>query len=135
MAKMISTAAATVAVFASFAAVPASAEDKCARVVTTDWNAELLNADPARLVTLSDVYHARMIFEPLIDADDAMQPVPVLAESWGDIIQRDFPGRLPCSRPRHAPRRPIRTCGRRVSAATHGNNGEDPCCTSLPPRS
>jgi peptide/nickel transport system substrate-binding protein len=83
MAKMISTAAAaTVALFAGFAAAPASAEDKCARVITTDWNPELLNADPARLVTLSDVYHARMIFEPFIDADDAMQPVPVLAESW-----------------------------------------------------
>ena len=61
---------------------PAAAADTCARVAVSEWNAETLTPDPAILLSLADAYHARMLFEPLVDADDAMQPVPVLAESW-----------------------------------------------------
>jgi len=61
---------------------PARAADDCARVIVSEWNAETLTPDPAVLLSLADAYHARMVFEPLVDADDAMQPVPVLAESW-----------------------------------------------------
>lgn len=60
----------------------AAAADTCARVAVSEWNAETLTPDPAVLLSLADAYHARMLFEPLVDADDAMQPVPVLAESW-----------------------------------------------------
>ena len=82
MTRKSGAAAAAVAVAMALAAGPLQAQEDCVKVVTTDWNAELLNPDPALLVTLSDVYHARMIYEPFVDADDAMQPVPVLAESW-----------------------------------------------------
>ncbi len=61
---------------------PAAAQESCARVAVSEWNAETLTPDPAVLLSLADAYHARMVFEPLVDADDAMQPVPVLAESW-----------------------------------------------------
>jgi peptide/nickel transport system substrate-binding protein len=75
-------------VIAAAAALPlaiagsAAAADTCARVAVSEWNAETLTPDPAVLLSLADAYHARMLFEPLVDADDAMQPVPVLAESW-----------------------------------------------------
>ncbi len=48
----------------------------CARVIGPDWNAETLTPDPARLTAISDVYHARMIYEPFVAADVAMQPIP-----------------------------------------------------------
>lgn len=60
----------------------AHAAENCALVAVSEWNAETLTPDPAVLLSLADAYHARMLFEPLVDADDAMQPVPVLAESW-----------------------------------------------------
>jgi peptide/nickel transport system substrate-binding protein len=67
-----------------FFASPASAQatGACARVAVSEWNAETITPDPASLLSLADAYHARMVFEPLVDADDAMQPIPVLAESW-----------------------------------------------------
>lgn len=80
--RKLAGATAALAIAVAFAAGPLAAQENCVKVVTADWNAELLNPDPALLVTLSDVYHARMIYEPFVDADDAMQPVPVLAESW-----------------------------------------------------
>ena len=33
-----------------------------------------MSPDPARLLSISDVYHARMIYEPFIGVDSAMQP-------------------------------------------------------------
>lgn len=75
-------AIAALSLAAGIAGGPARAAEDCVRVVGTDWNAATMTGDPAVLLSLSDVYHARMVFEPFIDADDAMQPVPVLAESW-----------------------------------------------------
>lgn len=54
----------------------------CIRLIGPDWSAETLSPDPARLLSISDVYHARMVYEPLVAADAAMQPIPWLAESW-----------------------------------------------------
>jgi peptide/nickel transport system substrate-binding protein len=60
---------------------PGHAQD-CIRVAVSEWNAQTLSADPASLLSLADAYHARMVYEPLVDADTFMQPIPVLAESW-----------------------------------------------------
>jgi peptide/nickel transport system substrate-binding protein len=82
---MVRHIAAAAAAFCALIAIhtgPAGAQEKCARVAVSEWNAETLTPDPAVLLSLADAYHARMVYEPLVDADDAMQPVPVLAESW-----------------------------------------------------
>jgi peptide/nickel transport system substrate-binding protein len=73
--------AATVVV-ATFASVPIALADKCPLLVGPDWSGESLSPDPARLLSISDVYHARMIYEPLIGVDSGMQPIPWLAVSW-----------------------------------------------------
>ena len=62
--------------------MPAAQAAECPVLVGPDWSGETLSPDPARLLSISDVYHARMIYEPLVAADSAMQPVPWLAESW-----------------------------------------------------
>ena len=41
-----------------------------------------MSPDPARLLSISDVYHARMVYEPFVGVDSTMQPIPWLAESW-----------------------------------------------------
>jgi peptide/nickel transport system substrate-binding protein len=75
-------ASAAVVTFVTSTAAIAQGGDTCARVAVSEWNAQTLSADPAGLLSLADAYHARMVFEPLVDADSFMQPVPVLAESW-----------------------------------------------------
>jgi peptide/nickel transport system substrate-binding protein len=62
-------------------AAPATAAE-CPVLIGPDWSGETLSPDPARLLSISDVYHARMIYEPFVAADSAMQPLPWLAESW-----------------------------------------------------
>jgi peptide/nickel transport system substrate-binding protein len=62
--------------------VPAAQAADCPVLVGPDWSGETQSPDPARLLSISDVYHARMIYEPFVAADSAMQPVPWLAESW-----------------------------------------------------
>jgi hypothetical protein len=72
--------------------MPAARAAECPVLVGPDWSGETLSPDPARLLSISDVYHARMIYEPLVAADSAMQPVPWLAESWdvNDTPRRTF---------------------------------------------
>jgi peptide/nickel transport system substrate-binding protein len=71
------------ALLAGAALAPAAAaQEKCPVLAGPDWSAETLSADPAKLLAISDVYHARMVYEPFVAADSAMQPVPWLAESW-----------------------------------------------------
>ena len=67
---------------ASFATAPIASAEKCPILVGPDWSGESLSPDPARLLSISDVYHARMIYEPFIGVDSTMQPIPWLAESW-----------------------------------------------------
>jgi peptide/nickel transport system substrate-binding protein len=61
---------------------PAALAAKCPLLIGPDWSGETLSPDPARLLSISDVYHARMLYEPLVAADATMQPIPWLAESW-----------------------------------------------------
>jgi hypothetical protein len=61
-------------VVASFASAPIASAEKCPILVGPDWSGESLSPDPARLLSISDVYHARMIYEPFIGVDSAMQP-------------------------------------------------------------
>ena len=81
--RTLRTGAAMVALLlGSLAFVPAAGAAKCPVLVGPDWSGESLSPDPARLLSISDVYHARMIYEPFVAADATMQPVPWLAESW-----------------------------------------------------
>ena len=66
----------------SFTAIMSATAAECPVLVGPDWSGETLSPDPARLLSISDVYHARMIYEPFVAADSAMQPIPWLAESW-----------------------------------------------------
>jgi peptide/nickel transport system substrate-binding protein len=74
--------AAATLLLGAFAGGPAAQAADCPVLVGPDWSGETLSPDPARLLSISDVYHARMIYEPFVAADSAMQPVPWLAESW-----------------------------------------------------
>jgi peptide/nickel transport system substrate-binding protein len=67
---------------AGYAQVPAAKAADCPVLIGPDWSGETLSPDPARLLSISDVYHARMIYEPFVAADATMQPIPWLAESW-----------------------------------------------------
>ena len=67
---------------ASVALAPSAKAAECPVLAGPDWSGETLSADPARLVAISDVYHARAVYEPFVAADAAMQPIPWLAESW-----------------------------------------------------
>jgi peptide/nickel transport system substrate-binding protein len=68
--------------FGAISAGPVARAAECVRLIGPDWNAETVTPDPAKLLTISDVYHARMIYEPFVAADSAMLPIPWLAESW-----------------------------------------------------
>src|SRR6188474_875451 len=67
---------------AGVALTPAVKAADCPVLIGPDWSGETLSPDPARLLSISDVYHARMVYEPFVAADSAMQPIPWLAESW-----------------------------------------------------
>ena len=62
--------------------MPAANAADCPILIGPDWSGETLSPDPARLLSISDVYHARMVYEPFVAADSSMQPIPWLAESW-----------------------------------------------------
>ena len=81
--RTIKTSVAVAALLlASFGFAAAGHAATCPVLVGPDWSGETLSPDPARLLSISDVYHARMIYEPFVAADSAMQPIPWLAESW-----------------------------------------------------
>src|SRR5215468_2166390 len=81
--KTIRTSVAAAALLvASLAAPPIATAAKCPILVGPDWSGESLSPDPARLLSISDVYHARMIYEPFVAVNSSMQPIPWLAESW-----------------------------------------------------
>jgi peptide/nickel transport system substrate-binding protein len=67
---------------AGYAQASAAEAAKCPVLIGPDWSGETLSPDPARLLSISDVYHARMVYEPFVEADATMQPIPGLAESW-----------------------------------------------------
>jgi len=82
MAKLKRGLALAMLVMAGFAPLSGAQAAKCPVLIGPDWSGETLSPDPARLLSISDVYHARMVYEPLVAADAAMQPIPWLAESW-----------------------------------------------------
>ncbi|MBA3519629.1 MAG: ABC transporter substrate-binding protein [Rhizobiales bacterium] len=57
-------------------------EDKCLRVVGTDWASEQQSVDPLINNNVADLMRLTTIYEKLVDLDNGFQPVPVLAESW-----------------------------------------------------
>lgn len=57
-------------------------EDKCLRVVGTDWASEQQSVDPLINNNVADLMRLTTIYEKLVDLDNGYQPVPVLAESW-----------------------------------------------------
>jgi peptide/nickel transport system substrate-binding protein len=77
----IGTAVAALMLAIQVGATAAQATE-CPLLVGPDWSGETLSPDPARLLSISDVYHARMVYEPFVAADSTMQPIPWLAESW-----------------------------------------------------
>ena len=65
---------------AGFAGPPGTDAAECPKLIGPDWSGETLSPDPARLLSISDVYHARMVYEPFVAADSDMQPIPWLAQ-------------------------------------------------------
>lgn len=82
MKRLRSVVAAAALLLGCFSLTPAAIAAKCPVLAGPDWSGETLSPDPARLLSISDVYHARMVYEPFVAADSAMQPIPWLAESW-----------------------------------------------------
>ena len=82
MNKLKVATAAVALLLASQLGTPAAMARECPLLIGPDWSGETLSPDPARLLSISDVYHARMVYEPFVAADSAMQPIPWLAESW-----------------------------------------------------
>jgi peptide/nickel transport system substrate-binding protein len=82
MKRLRSVVAAAALLLGCFSLTSAAIAAKCPVLAGPDWSGETLSPDPARLLSISDVYHARMVYEPFVAADSAMQPIPWLAESW-----------------------------------------------------
>ena len=57
-------------------------EDKCLRVVGTDWASEQQSVDPLINNNVADLMRLTTIYEKLVELDNGYQPIPVLAESW-----------------------------------------------------
>ncbi|CAM5764914.1 ABC transporter substrate-binding protein [Mesorhizobium amorphae] len=66
----------------SLPATAAFAQQSCMRVLGYESDGEKQTMDPAALIGTDSVYHIRAVYEPLVDRNNAMQPIPVLAESW-----------------------------------------------------
>jgi peptide/nickel transport system substrate-binding protein len=72
-----------VAVLSAFGGVGAIAQDdKCLRVIGTDWASEQQSVDPLINNHVADLMRLTTIYEKLVELDNGYQPIPVLAESW-----------------------------------------------------
>jgi len=60
----------------------AYATDNCVRVVGAEWNPETITSDPSNQINVPNMQLARMIYDPFIDLDADLRPIPALAESW-----------------------------------------------------
>ena len=72
----------------SLFATAAFAQQACVRVLGYESDGEKQTMDPAALIGTDSVYHIRAVYEPLVDRDIAMQPVPALAEILGSQCRR-----------------------------------------------
>ena len=80
---------------AGVALAPAVKAADCPVLIGPDWSGETLSPDPARLLSISDVYHARMVYEPFVgggfrDAADTVARGVLEIERHGDRV--DLPG-------------------------------------------
>lgn len=84
MKKYLLRNAAAAATLASCSLSPmaVSAQQACLRVLGYESDGEKQTMDPAGLIGTDSVYHIRAVYEPLVDRNNAMEPVPALAESW-----------------------------------------------------
>ncbi len=57
-------------------------DDRCLKIVGTDWASEQQSVDPLINNNVADVMRITTIYEKLVDLDNGYQPIPVLAESW-----------------------------------------------------
>lgn len=57
-------------------------EDKCLRIVGTDWASEQQSVDPLINNNVADLMRLTTLYEKLVELDNGYQPIPVLAESW-----------------------------------------------------
>ena len=64
------------------AAAALAQDDKCLRVVGTDWASEQQSVDPLINNNVADLMRLTTIYEKLVELDNGYQPIPVLAESW-----------------------------------------------------
>jgi peptide/nickel transport system substrate-binding protein len=55
---------------------------ECVRVVGPEWGSEKQTPDPAVQLAMYDLQLSRAIFDPFVTVDDALAPVPFIAESW-----------------------------------------------------
>lgn len=65
-----------------FSAGNAVAAGKCIRVLGYESDGEKQTMDPAALIGTDSAYHIRAVYEPLVGRSNAMEPIPVLAQSW-----------------------------------------------------
>jgi peptide/nickel transport system substrate-binding protein len=56
--------------------------EKCLRIVGTDWASEQQSVDPLINANVADLMRITTIYEKLVEVDNNYQPVPVLAEGW-----------------------------------------------------
>jgi peptide/nickel transport system substrate-binding protein len=72
-----------VAALSAFGSADAIAQDdKCLRVVGTDWASEQQSVDPLINNHVADLMRLTTIYEKLVELDNGYQPIPILAESW-----------------------------------------------------
>jgi peptide/nickel transport system substrate-binding protein len=69
-------------VLAALGSSGATAQDKCLRVIGTDWASEQQSVDPLINNNVADLMRLTTIYEKLVELDNGYQPIPVLAESW-----------------------------------------------------
>ena len=67
---------------AFFSLESVASEKKCVRILGYEWDGEKQSMDPAELIGGDCGYHVQAVYEPLVERDTSMNPVPVLAESW-----------------------------------------------------
>ena len=76
-------AVAGLATLMAFAIGNAFADDnKCLKIVGTDWSSEQQSVDPLINNNVDDLMRLTTIYEKLTELDNGYQPIPVLAESW-----------------------------------------------------
>ncbi|MDA0786451.1 MAG: ABC transporter substrate-binding protein [Proteobacteria bacterium] len=80
--RICTTFVASLMLMSLFPLLSVAAQDQCVRVLGYESDGEKQSMDPAELLGTDNTYHIQAVYEPLVDRDSAMQPYPVLANSW-----------------------------------------------------